>query len=157
MSAIPIFNSSAGSTKSRRRGGAYALSEKIHLRALRNHYPPLGRRLSFSKPLFSALVGAFFPLFGILKLGPMLEAANASLSILELGMAQFAVARCYLAARAIIAYVCEGQNLPWIYLITYGPAHLVAGWTFGIYPYSLLAFLMNYYVGQARQKMILQT
>jgi len=140
-------------------GGTYAISEKVRLRALRNHYIPFGKRLSFSKLLFSALVGASFPLFGILKLGPMLQAANSSLPIEELGMAQCAVAACYAAAGAVIGYVCEGQNVPWIYLITYVPTHLVAGWTFGIYPYSLLAFIMNYYVGQVRrrQKLILQT
>lgn len=140
-------------------GGAYAISEKIHLRALRNHYLPFGRRLSFPKLLFSALVGAVLPLLGILKLGPMLETAHTGLPLFEIGTAQFAVAVCYVAAGIVIGYVCEGQNLPWIYLITYVPAHLVAGWTFGIYPYSLLAFIMNYYVGQARrrQKLVLQT
>lgn len=139
-------------------GGAYTTSEKVHLRALRNHYLPFGRRLSLSKLVFSALVGALFPLIGILKLGPMLETAHTSFPMVELGLAQFAVATCYLAAGAVIGYFCEDQKLPWIYLITYAPAHLVAGWTFGIYPYSLLAFLMNYYVGQARrrQKLILQ-
>jgi hypothetical protein len=140
-------------------GGAYAISEKIHLRALRNHYLPFGRRLSFSKLLFSALVGAVFPLFGILKLSPMLGAMHTNLPFLELAGAQLAVVACYVAAGMVIGYVCEGQKLTWIYLITYVPAHLVAGWTFGIYPYSLLAFLTNHYVGQARrrQRLILQT
>jgi hypothetical protein len=148
-----------GSYKIAPEGGAYAVSEKIHLRALRKHYLPFGRRFSFSKLLFSALVGALFPLFGILKLRPLLEAARTSLPIAEVGMAQFAVAACYVGAGTVIGYVCEGQNLPWIYLITYAPAHLVAGWTFGIYPYSLLAFIMNYYAGQARRrkKLILQS
>lgn len=140
-------------------GDAYAISEKIHLRALRNHYLPFGRRLSFPKLLFSALVGAVFPLFAILKLGPMIEAAHTNLPLVDLGAGQFVIAACYLAAGIVIGYVCEGQNLPWIYLITYVPAHLAAGWTFGIYPYSLLAFIINYYVGQARrrQELILQT
>ncbi|HYL84998.1 MAG TPA: hypothetical protein VE263_12245 [Candidatus Angelobacter sp.] len=140
-------------------GGAYAISEKIHLRALRNHYLPFGRRLSFSKLLFSALVGAVFPLFGILKLSPMLGALHTNLQFLELAGAQLAVAACYVAAGMVIGYVCEGQKLTWIYLITYVPAHLVAGWTFGVFPYSLLAFVANHYVGQARrrQKLILQT
>ena len=138
-------------------GGAYAVSEKIHLRALRNHYLPFGRRLSISKLLLSALVGAVFPLFGILKLGPMLGAVHTGLPSMELGAGQLVVAACYLAAGVVIGYACEGQNLPWIYLVTYLPAHLVAGWTFGIYPYSLLAFIANYYAGQARrrQKLIL--
>lgn len=140
-------------------GGAYTVSEKVHWRALRNHYLPFGRRLSFSKLLFSVLVGAVFPLFGILKLGPILGGLHTSLSSLELGAAQLSIAACYVAAGMVIGYFCEGQNLPWIYLVTYVPAHLVAGWTFGIYPYSLLAFIMNYQIGQARRrkKLILQT
>jgi len=137
-------------------GGAFAVTEKVHLRALRNHYLPFGSRLSFPKLLFSALVGAVFPLFGILKLTPSFTALHTSL---ELSAAHLVIAACYLAAGVVIGYVCEGQKLTWIYLITYVPAHLVAGWTFGIYPYSLIAFLANYYAGQARrrQKLILQT
>lgn len=148
-----------GIYKIAREGSAYALSEKVHLRALRNHYLLFGRRLSLSKLLFSALVGAVFPLTGILKLGPMLGGMHTSLPLLELGAAQLAIVASYLAAGIVIGYVCEGQKLPWIYLITYVPAHLVAGWTFGIYPYSLLAFLGNYYAGQVRrrQNLILQT
>jgi hypothetical protein len=70
-----------------------------------------------------------------------------------------AVLVCYAAAGVVIGYVCEGQKFSWIYLITYVPAHLVAGWSFGIYPYSAAAHLVNYYVGQfrRRQKLILQT
>lgn len=140
-------------------GGAYAISEKIHTRALRNHYLPFGRRLSFSKLLFSALVGSVLPLFGILKLSPMLGGLHTSSPFLELGAAQWAIIACYVAAGIVIGYVCEGQKFTWIYLITYLPAHLVAGWTFVIYPYSLLAHLANYYAGQARrrQNLILQT
>ncbi len=140
-------------------GGVYSISEKIHTRALRNHHLPFGRRLSLSKLLFSALVGAVFPLFGILKLGPMLGAIHTNLPLLELSAGQLGIAACYVAAGIVIGYVCEGQKFTWIYLITYVPAHLVAGWTFGIYPYSLLAHLANYYAGQARrrQKLILQT
>lgn len=153
------FQLERGTYKIAPEGDAYAISEKIHLRALRNHYLPFGRRLSVPKLLFSALVGAVFPLFGILKLGPMIEAAYSNLPLVDLGAVQFVIAACYLAAGTVIGYVCEGQNLPWIYLITYVPAHLVVGWTFGVYPYSLLAFVMNYYVGQARRrkKLILQT
>ena len=140
-------------------GGAYAVSEKVHLRALRNHYLPFGRRLSFSKLLFSVLVGAVFPLFGILKLSPMLGAMHTSLPLLELNAAHMAVAASYVAAGIVIGYVCEGQKFTWIYIVTYLPAHLVAGWSFGIFPYSALAHLVNYYVGQARrrQNLILQT
>src|SRR5215472_2141632 len=140
-------------------GNAYAVSEKVHLRALRNHYLPFGRRLSYSKLLFSALVGAVFPLFGILKLSPMLAGLHTGLPFLELSAARWAIIASYVAAGIVIGYVCEGQKLTWIYIVTYIPAHLVAGWTFGILPYSALAHLVNYYVGQLRRKhnLILQT
>lgn len=153
------FQVERGIYKTAPEGNAYVVSEKVHWRALRNHYLPFGRRLSFSKLLFSVLVGAVFPLFGILKLGPMLGGLHTSLSFLELGAAQMTIAVCYVAAGTVIGYFCEGQNLPWIYLITYVPAHFVAGWTFGIYPYSLLAFITNYQIGQARRrkKLVLQS
>jgi hypothetical protein len=139
--------------------GAYAVSEKVHLRALRNHYLPFGRRLSLAKLVFSALVGAVFPLFGILKLSPMLSGVHKNSPLFHAGAAQFAIAACYAAAGVIIGYVCEGQKFTWIYLVTYIPAHAVAGWSFGIHPYSSLAHLVNYFVGQARrrQKLILQS
>jgi hypothetical protein len=140
-------------------GGAYATTEKVHFRGLLNHYLPFGRRLSFSKLLFSMLVGAVFPLFGILKLSPLFAGVHSGLLFLELNAAHMAVLVCYAAAGVVIGYVCEGQKFSWIYLITYVPAHLVAGWSFGIYPYSAAAHLVNYYVGQfrRRQKLILQT
>src|SRR5215469_16134973 len=73
--------------------------------------------------------------------------------------ARWAIIASYVAAGIVIGYVCEGQKFTWIYIVTYIPAHLVAGWTFGILPYSALAHLMNYYVGQLRrrQNLILQT
>ena len=140
-------------------GGAYATTEKVHFRGLINHYLPLGRRLSFSKLLFSALVGAVLPLFGILKLSPVFSGMYGSLPFFGLSAAHFAVLASYVAAGAAIGYVCEGQKLPWIFLITYVPAHVVARWSFGIFPYSTVAHLVNYYVGQARrrQNLVLQT
>jgi hypothetical protein len=72
---------------------------------------------------------------------------------------QLGIIACYLAAGIAIGYVCEGQKFTWIYIVTYVPTHLVAGWTFGIYPYSLLAHLANYYAcqGRRRQKLVLET
>lgn len=139
-------------------GGAYAVTEKVHFRGLLNHYLPFGRRLSFSKLLFSALVGAVFPLFGILRLAPMFAGLRTGLPFFGMSAAQMAIFASYAAAGVVIGYVCEGQKFSWIYLITYVPAHWVAGWSFGIFPYSAVTHLVNYYAGQfrRRQNLILQ-
>ena len=55
--------------------------------------------------------------------------------------------------------VCDVQKSAWIMIVTYLPAHLVAGWSFGLYPYSTIAFIASYYAAQAmrRRSLVLQT
>jgi hypothetical protein len=37
-------------------------------------------------------------------------------------------------------------------LMTYIPAHLVAGWSFGTFPYSTAAYLVCFFVARLRRK-----
>jgi hypothetical protein len=43
--------------------------------------------------------------------------------------------------------------------VSYIPAHLVAGWSFGWMPYSTMAYVVAYIVGQIRlrRRLVLQT
>ncbi len=139
-------------------GGAYIVTDKVFDRGIRNHFLPFGRKVSPTYALLSALVGAVLPLFGILKLAPWLAAHAADAN----GSSQvgfFGILVCYCLAGLIIGYICEFQKLTWLMLVTYVPAHLVAGWSFGWFPYTTAAFLCAYMASQARQraKLVLQT
>ena len=139
-------------------GGSYEVTDKVFRRGIRNHFLPVGRRLSPTLLVFSALVGAVLPLLGILKIAPWMT-VQASQQNLPFPGAKIAIFLCYCLAGAIIGHFCEIQNSTWLMLVTYLPAHLVAGWTFGWFPYSTVAYLAAFYFSQARQKrkMVLQT
>ncbi|HWZ98252.1 MAG TPA: hypothetical protein VN025_10875 [Candidatus Dormibacteraeota bacterium] len=140
-------------------GDAYFVTDKVFDRGIRNHFLPFGKRISPVHAILSALIGAVFSLLGVLKVAPWLAsqpalAAGGSVFVPHLG-----ILLCYSIAGFLIGYICEYQKLTWIMLVTYLPAHLVAGWTFGWFPYSTAAFLCAYMASQSRQraKLVLQS
>jgi hypothetical protein len=140
-------------------GNSYLLSDRVYERGIRNHFLPFGKRISLAHVLFSALIGSVLPLFGILKLAPWLARGPYQDIAGILPISCVAIAACYLLAGIIMGLVCDVQKFTWIMIITYLPAHLVAGWSFGLYPYSTIAFLGSYYAAQAlrRRSLVLQT
>lgn len=139
-------------------GGAYVVTDKVLNRGIRNHFLPVGSRMSLTRLIFTALVGAVLPLLGILWLSPLLAPQHPGNPDPWLGSSPLAILGCYTLAGAIIGYAGESQKFNWVFSITYLPAHLVAGWTFGIFPYSTLASLASYFAIQAkrRRQLILQ-
>jgi len=140
-------------------GASYVLGDRVLDRGIRNHFLPFGRRISLVRLLFSALLGAVLPLFGILRLAPWI-AGNPNVHLLgNLPVPYLGIAMCYLLAGVIMGLTCDVQKFTWIMLVTYVPAHLVAGWTFGWFPYSTLAFNACYFTAQAmrRRGLVLQT
>jgi hypothetical protein len=140
-------------------GASYILSDKVFDRGIRNHFLPFGKRISLPHLLFSALVGAVLPLFGILQVAPWIATGPYHDILGVLRAPWIAIALCYLLAGAIMGFVCDVQKFAWVMLVMYVPAHLVAGWTFGWYPYATIAFNMSYAVAQARRRraLVLQT
>lgn len=133
-------------------GDTYLITDKAFNRGIRNHFNPFARRISITAIVFSALIGAVLPLFGILKLAPaMTERFGPSRATL-VHPATLAILACYALAGVILGFLTESQSYVWVMLITYIPAHLVAGWSFGALPYSTFAFLVSYYVCQAKRK-----
>ena len=140
-------------------GSSYVLTDKIFHRGILNHFLPFGRRISLVQVLFTALIGTVLPLFGILKLAPWL-ASNPNVHLLgNLPVPYIGIAFCYLLSGLIMGLTCDAQKFTWIMLVTYIPAHIVAGWSFGWFPYSTLAFNVCFFTGQAmrRRRLILQT
>lgn len=133
-------------------GDTYLLTDKAFNRGIRSFFNPFTKRISISTVLFSVLVGAVLPLYGILKLAPAMAERFGSAAPSLFQPPTLAILACYLLAGALLGFIAESQSYIWVILITYVPAHLVAGWTFGALPYSSFAFLVSYFVCQAKRK-----
>jgi hypothetical protein len=133
-------------------GDAYELTDKAFNRGIRNFFNPFARRLSLKTALLSLLVGAVLPLYGILKFGPAVTERVGNFPVLGMNPATLAIAACYAATGFILGFFGEVQSYVWAILITYIPAHLVAGPSLGRFPYSTLAFFVSYFVCRAKQK-----
>ena len=138
---------------------AYVLTDKVFHRGIRNFFNPFARRISPTKLLFSALVGAVLPLFGILRLAPMIADRYGPAPTFLLGASSLTILACYLLAGAIVGLFGGSQSYVWVMLMTYVPAHLVAGWTFGTFPYSTVAYLVCFLVArfQRKRQLVLQS
>ena len=133
-------------------GDAYLITDKAFNRGIRNHFNPFAHRLSLPVVLFSILIGAVLPLFGILKLAPGIAVEFRPASYLIISPSMLVIAACYAITGVLLGLVAETQNYVWVMLITYVPAHLVAGSSLGWFPYSTLAFGISYFVCQAKRK-----
>lgn len=140
-------------------GSSYQITGKVANRGIRNFFNPFGARIVPSKALFTALVGAVVPLFGILKLAPAVAHNLHDPSLSLLSPVTLIIAGCYALAGAIIGLSGGPSSYTWIMAVTYLPAHLVAAWSFGWMPYSTIAHVVAYYVRQARERkgLVLQT
>jgi hypothetical protein len=133
-------------------GDAYVLTDKAFNRGIRNHFNPFAHRISLPVAVFSILIGAVLPLFGILKLAPSIAERFGPGPYSIITPSTLAIVACYALAGVILGLIAESQNYVWVMLITYVPAHLVAGSSLGRFPYSSLAFVISYFVCQAKRK-----
>ena len=139
-------------------GKAYGITHKAANRGIFHFFNPFSKRVALPQTLLNALVGAFFPLLGILKIAPFIHTSTAN------GPAAFeapvlATTACYALAGVLMALIGGPKSYLWTMLVTYLPAHLVAAWTFGWMPYSSVAHVVCHYVGQAKERrnLVLQT
>lgn len=140
-------------------GKAYQVTDKVFDRGIRDHFLPFKRRISVPSAILSALIGAVFSLVGVLRVGPWLSAQpslHAGTISIPPGVG---IVICYAIAGFFIGYICQVQKFTWIMLVTYLPAHIIAGWTFGWFPYSTVAFVCAYFASQSREraKLVLQS
>lgn len=131
---------------------AYEMTDKAFNRGIRNFFNPFARRLTIKNALLSLLVAAVIPLYGIVKLGPAVSAQLGSEPAAGVGPGPLVIAACYLATGVLLGLFSEVQSFVWVVLMTYIPAHLVAGSSLGIFPYSTLAFSVSYFVRRAKEK-----
>ena len=133
-------------------GNTYSLTDKAFNRGIRNFFNPFARRVSVAGALFSVLVAAVIPLYGILKLAPLVTERLGPAPAVGIAPSTLAIGLCYALTGVILGFLTEAQSYVWIVLITYIPAHLVAGSTLGRFPYSSVAFAVSYFVCRAKQK-----
>jgi len=133
-------------------GDTYSLTDKAFNRGIRNFFNPFARRLSLTSALFSVLVAAVLPLYGILKLAPLVIERLGPAPAVGMDPSTMAIGLCYVLTGVILGFLTEAQSYVWVVLITYIPAHLVAGSTLGRFPYSTVAFAVSYFVCRAKQK-----
>jgi hypothetical protein len=133
-------------------GDAYLITDKAFNRGIRNFFNPFAQRISLPTVLFSVLIGAVLPLFGVLKLAPAVAERLGPATPIGIGPSTLAIAACYALAGIILGFIGEAQSYVWVMLITYVPAHLLGGSTLGWFPYSTLAFGISYLVCQAKRK-----
>jgi hypothetical protein len=131
---------------------AYLITDKAFNRGIRNFFNPFAHRISLTTVLFSVLIGAVLPLFGILKLAPAVADRLGPSPAIGISPSTLAIAACYALAGIILGFIGEAQSYVWVMLITYVPAHLLGGSTLGWFPYSTLAFGISYFVCQAKRK-----
>lgn len=137
----------------------YLVTDKVFDRGIRNHFLPFGQRWSLAQVLFSGLLGAVLPLIGILKIAPWLTRNSGVDPTGNAALSGIAIAACYVLAGSIIGWLCDTQKFTWVMLTAYLPAHLLAGWSYGWFPYATLLFTTSYVVAQAKRRkaLILQT
>lgn len=139
-------------------GRVYEITNRAANRGIFNFFNPFSKRVALPQTLLSALIGAFFPLVGILKIAPIVHAVTAN-SPLAFQAPILVIIACYALAGMLMALIGGPKSYTWMMLVTYVPAHLLAGWTFGWLPYSSVAHVVCHYVGQAKQRrsLVLQT
>jgi hypothetical protein len=133
-------------------GQMYEMTDKVHARGIWNHYNPFARRIALAPTLLSALVGCVLPLYAILRIAPHItEQLGGGVPGL-FAASSLVIALSYVLAGAIIGAVSDRASFHWIMLISYLPAHIVAGWSFGWLPYSTVMFLTSFYVIRAKRR-----
>ncbi|MFZ0146698.1 MAG: hypothetical protein WAL08_20260 [Candidatus Sulfotelmatobacter sp.] len=133
-------------------GTSYAIADKAHWRAIRNHLNPFAHRFSLRQFLPAAIVAAALPVFAFLDFAPAAAQAARNVGFSPVVAAEAVILACYLVAGAIIGYVLERQTFVWVFLLTYVSARIFAGANLGPVPYSAFAGSVAYSVAQAKKR-----
>jgi hypothetical protein len=108
-------------------GNSYQMTNKAANRGIVNFFNPFASRISIPQVLFTGLIGAVLPLFGILKLAPAVAANYQGIFMGFFSASTVVIVACYAVASAIIGMSGGPANYAWIMLVTYAPAHFIAG------------------------------
>ena len=134
-------------------GVTYEITDKARVRAIWNHFNPFARRVSWAGLCISAVAGSLLPLFAIFVgariVGEQVRDVPPPVAMLA---KLVVVAAFYCVAGLIIGAATDWSPFHWIMLISYLPAHMAAGWSFGWFPYSTLMFVVAFSTRQAKRR-----
>jgi hypothetical protein len=134
-------------------GNSYVVTDKGHWRAVLNHYNLFAQRLSWPSALIAILIAIGLPGLALLKLEPYLAQRAMEMGFFgKLPLKELTATLAFLMAGAIMGYITDGSSIHWTFLLLYIPAHCLMGWSFGIWPYAMIAAMAAFYAGQIRQK-----
>ncbi|HXX16372.1 MAG TPA: hypothetical protein VEJ47_15840 [Candidatus Eremiobacteraceae bacterium] len=118
-----------------------------------NHLNPFARRIVWQELVLSVLVGSALPLLAIVVIVPQLKEHLEGVAAPMMLFATMAlIAAVYALAGAIIGASCDWAPFYWIMLISYVPTHMMAGWSFGWFPYSTTMFVFSFLTMQGRRR-----
>ncbi len=146
------YQLSRGSFRLTPDGSAYASTDRVFWRGIRNHLNPFAHRFSVRRFLPAALAAVVLPLYAVTTLAPAAAQAARNLGFPPLAAAQAVTLACYLVAGALIGYVLERQTFVWVFLLTYLSVRIFAGVQLGPLPYSAFAGSVAYSVAQAKKR-----
>jgi len=146
------FQLSCGNYRPLPDGSGYAIADKAHWRAIRNHLNPFAHRFSLKRFLPAALTGLALPLLAVLHLAPAASDAARNIGFPPLVAAEAVTLACYLVAGAIIGYLLERNTFVWVFLLTYLTLRLFTSAHIGPLPYSAFAGSVAYSVAQAKKR-----
>jgi hypothetical protein len=132
--------------------GGFALTNKTHWRAIRNHFNPFVQRVPPPKMALCALLAVGIPVavYWALATGTQAYPAAYELPFASEGVALFFVS--YVLAGAVIGFLIGRNPFLWSFLLTYLCVHLCTGWWFSAVPFSSVAAAVAYQVKRMRQR-----
>jgi len=92
-------------------GDEYLVTDKAFNRGIRNFFNPFAQRISLRNVLFSVLIGALLPLFGILKLAPAIAERLGPSPAIGISLSTLVIAACYALAGIILGFRRRGAIL----------------------------------------------
>lgn len=132
---------------------AYEATDKTRLRGIWNHYNPFAQRISWTETILTALIACVLPLVTILKLAPACEARlGLAPARSHLTIGKLLIFAAYLLAGVLVGWISQRFTFHWAMLCSYFPAHLLAGWTFGWYPYTTLMYVTAFGIIQSKRR-----
>jgi hypothetical protein len=148
---LSAYRAKNGNYKITAAGDAYALTDKVYWRGIRNFLNPFVHRFSAVQFVAALLAAAALPLLGLMKLVPAVVGAAARNGYPP-GLAFYlSTALCFVLTGAAIGYALEKHTFVWVFLLCYVAVHAVFGWNASVGGFGLLAAWAGHAVAQKKQ------
>ena len=137
--------------------GAYVASDRLHWRAIRNHFNPFVHRFSPLPFLAAVAIAVGVPTLVLWKVTPWVLAMLPQLGVAAAMAGNLVFLAGYLLAGAAVGLLLQRNTFLWTFLLTYVGVHALTGWWFSMFPFSALAGFTAFAVEQMvkRRKLIL--